>query len=94
MKKIYSIFATVRTWKDERGNEHKARFECGAIFQSSSGALVVKIEALPCTKDFAGWLSTVPCVALPDGRRVPRGMPPAPPPIDPNEPNPDEDIPF
>lgn len=76
MKKTHTIHATLRTWKDERGNEHKHRIECGAVFTSSSGRMVIKIEAIPCTKDFAGWLSTTP--SLPEGRRQSPGMPPAP----------------
>ena len=94
MKKTHTIHGTLRRWKDEAGKEHAQRIECGAIFQSSSGALVIKIEALPCTKDFTGWLSTAPVApALPPGRRVPPGFPPAPA----AAPEPlaeDEDVPF
>lgn len=96
MKRTHTIHGTLRTWKDEQGKVHKQRFECGAIFQSSSGALVVKIEALPCTRDFTGWLSTVPVApALPPGRRVPKGFPMGPPANDnPKVTAEDEDIPF
>ena len=82
MKKTHTIHGTIRTWKDDRGNEHKHRIECGAIFTSSAGRMVIKIDAIPCTKDFSGWLSTTPCLpeapAMPPGRRLPKGFPPAP----------------
>lgn len=95
MTKIYSIHGTLRTWKDPQGKIHKQRIECGAIYQSSSGSLVVRIEALPVSKDFDGWLATVPVApVMPPGRRCSPGMPPAPPPPNPNEPNPDHDKPF
>jgi hypothetical protein len=96
MKKVFTIHGTLRRWKDEHGKQHAQRIECGAIFQSSAGALVVKIEALPCTKDFTGWLSTVPVApALPPGRRVPKGFPMGPlaPPPEP-EPSPDDEYPL
>lgn len=90
MTKTHTIHGTIRTWKDERGNEHKQRIECGAIFSSSKGRMVIKIDAMPCTKDFSGWLSVTP-VLVPAGRRVSPGMPPAPA-MD-SEPDPEDEAP-
>jgi hypothetical protein len=61
MKKIYKLMATTRTWKDAvDGKVRKHRIEAGAIFQSPTGRLCVRVEALPCTAAFDGWLAAVP----------------------------------
>jgi hypothetical protein len=80
MTRTHTLHATTREWTDDSGTKHKVRIEVGAIFRSKAGRLVVKIDAFPITKDFSGWLATEPVTpAMPPGRRVSPGMPPAPP---------------
>ena len=94
MTRTHTLHATTREWVDGAGKKHKVRIAAGAIFRSKAGNLVVKLEAVPITKDWSGWLAAEPCApALPPGRRQPPGMPP-PPPANPNEPDPDADVPF
>lgn len=96
MKRTHDLHATVAEWTDEAtGKKCKRTVVIGSIFVSSHGNQVIKLEAVPLSRDWSGWVSVKPCApALPPGRHQPRGMPPPPPLPDPNEPNPDEDIPF
>lgn len=94
MTRTHTLHATTREWVDEAGKKHKVRIEAGAIFRSKAGNLVVKMDAIPITKDWSGWLAAEPCApAMPPGRKVSPGMPPAPPPATDGD-NPDADVPF
>lgn len=88
--------ATVGTWKDPAtGKEMKRQLEIGAIFESNRGRLVLKLDAVPVSSEWSGWVSLHPVAAsLPPGRKASPGMPPAPPPIDDATDNPDADVPF
>ena len=94
MRKTHSAMATVGTWKDPTtGKEMKRQLEIGAVFESNRGRLVLKIDAVPVSAEWSGWVSLKPCApALPPDRQASPGMPPAPP-EQPGE-NPDEDMPF
>lgn len=93
MTKTHEITATIRRWTDKDGNKHSATMIVGAVFQSSKGNQVMKLDVWPLSSDFSGWLAMKPCApALPQGRRVSPGMPPAPPSTEGD--NPDEDMPF
>jgi hypothetical protein len=96
MKRTHDLHATVAEWIDEStGKKCKRTVVIGSIFVSSHGNQVMKLEAVPLSRDWSGWVSIKPVApALPPGRHQPRGMPPPAPLPDPNEPNPDEDIPF
>lgn len=79
MTRTHSLHATTREWVDESGKRHKVRIEVGAIFRSKAGNLVVKMDAVPITKDWSGYLAAEQCApALPPGRRASAGMPPPP----------------
>ncbi|MEO5915331.1 MAG: hypothetical protein ABIS50_13945 [Luteolibacter sp.] len=82
MTRTHTLHATTREWVDGDGTKHKVRIEVGAIFRSKAGNLVVKLDAVPITKEWSGWLAADQCAPapLPPGRRQPRGMPPPPPP--------------
>ncbi len=60
MRKTHKLLGTTRTWKDTDGQTRKQRVECGAIFTSETGRLSVRIEAIPTTAAFDGWLAAVP----------------------------------
>lgn len=79
MTRTHTLLATTREWQDDGGRKHKVRIEVGAIFRSAAGNLVVKMDAVPITKDWSGYLAAEPCApALPPGRRCSPGMPPPP----------------
>jgi hypothetical protein len=80
MTKIFDAVATIRQWTDkDTGTKHKATLIVGAVFQSSKGNQVLKLDALPLARDWSGWVALKPCApVLPPGRKVSRGMPVAP----------------
>jgi hypothetical protein len=92
MKKTHDIVATVGEWTEpETGRKVKRTLPIGAVFLSSKGNQVVKLDAVP-VGSWSGWASLKPCAApLPPGRRQPPGMPPAP--TD-GEDEPEDDMPF
>ncbi len=61
MTREFTLHATTREWVDGEGKKHKVRIEVGAIFRSKAGSFVVKLDAVPITKDWSGWLAAVPC---------------------------------
>jgi hypothetical protein len=81
MKRIAELHATVAEWIDEdTGKKCKRTIVAGALYVSEHGKQVIKMEALPTTRNWSGWLAVRPIApALPPGRRQPPGMPPAPP---------------
>lgn len=104
MTRTHTLLATTREWTDAAGKKHKVRIEVGALFLSKAGKVVVKLDAIPVASQWSGYLAAEPCAAaaaatvpsaptLPPGRRISPGMPP-PPEIQPEDSNPDEDVPF
>lgn len=73
MRKTHDLVATVGEWKDTTGAVHKRRLTVGCIFESSKGALSIKIETLPVSPAWSGYLAAVRC--LPPGRKAPPGWP-------------------
>ncbi len=79
MKKKMEAHATVSEWTDDNGKKCKRTVQVGTIFESANGRLVMKLECLPTSKDWSGWIAFRPCVSvLPPMRRVSPGMPDAP----------------
>ncbi len=76
----YEVFA--RTGEYEQDGESRARWlKVGAVFETRTGNLALKLEAVPASKDWDGWLSLFePKEREPEvsGARAPaRGRPPA-----------------
>jgi hypothetical protein len=94
MKRKFEVVATVGKWKDpETGKTNKRTVAVGAIYESNGGKLVLRIDAIPVSPDWSGWMSLKPLAPeLPPGRRNPPGMPPASDIIP--ETDEDRDIPF
>jgi len=79
MKRTHDILASVGTWKDEKGKTHKRTVAVGSVFESAKGVQVMRIDAIPVSPDWSGWLRMKSCLPeLPPGRRTSPGMPPAP----------------
>ncbi len=90
MIKKYDCVATIGQYIDPAtGRKVKRTLCCGAVFESTSGKLVLRIDATPAAAAWSGWMALHP--SMPAGMRQTAGMPPAPPPQDEPE---DEDIPF
>ncbi len=80
MTKKYECIATVGAWTDPAtGKKNKRTVAVGSIYESSGGKLVLRIDAIPVSPDWSGWMQLKPCFPeLPPGRRASPGMPPAP----------------
>lgn len=61
MTRTHTLHATTREWVDAAGTKRKTRLEVGAIFRSSTGRLVLKLDAVPITRNWSGWLAAEPC---------------------------------
>lgn len=55
-QKIYDAVATVGTYQKD-GKEKKRYLTVGAVFKHDDGGMSMKLEALPVSKDWSGWLS-------------------------------------
>lgn len=56
MALLYEVFA--RTGEYEQDGETRARWlKVGAVFETRAGKLALKLEAVPASKDWDGWLS-------------------------------------
>jgi hypothetical protein len=94
MKRKFEILATVGTWTDSTtGKKNKRTVAVGSIYESTHGKLVMRIDAIPVSPDWSGWMQLKPCFPeLPPGRKVSPGMPAAP--EEEQDSESDEDRPF
>ena len=53
----HDIVATIGTYNDREGNEKKRYHKCGAAFTNDEGQISIKIDAMPVSPDWTGWLS-------------------------------------
>jgi len=99
----YEAVATIGKYKDRQTGEEKKQFlKVGTVFESEDGRLSLKLDAVPCSPDWSGFISFYEPKprdgqqarqATPaEERRLSRGMPPAPAPVSGDDD--DEDIPF
>jgi len=96
-RKKADAVATVGTYKDKVTGEEKKRYaNVGTLFESEDGRLSLKLDTIPIGPGWSGYIQFFePRTAGHDPpRAVGKAMPPAPAPVDPSEPNPDDDIPF
>lgn len=98
----YEAVATVGKYKDRQTGEEKKQFlRVGTVFESEDGRLSLKLDAVPCSPEWSGFISfyepkgrdeQANSRPLPEGRQQQRSMPPEPAPAaDTQE---DDDIPF
>jgi len=89
----HDIVATLGEYTAADGTKKKRYHPCGKAFTNEKGQVSLKIDAMPCSPEWSGWLSLYPVKdeQRPDPRPVQRSMPPAPAADGPDE---DEDIPF
>ena len=62
MSNTYShdIVATVGSYLDSSGQDKKRYQKVGAAFTDTEGRLSLKLDAIPCSPDWSGWLSLYP----------------------------------
>jgi hypothetical protein len=98
MKKKYDAVATVGKYTDKQGQEKKRYLTVGAVFEDDQGRMSLKLDGMPCSPDWSGWISFYEPKAY-EGT-APRPAPaPAPERAKPYNPEPadrdmDDDIPF
>jgi hypothetical protein len=57
MKKKYDAVATVGKYKNNQGEEKKRYLNVGTVFEGDDGRLSMKMEALPISTEWSGWVS-------------------------------------
>ena len=59
-RRTHDVVATIGTYKDRDGNEKKRYQNCGSVFTGEDGRMSMKLDALPVSKDWSGFLSFYP----------------------------------
>lgn len=58
MRKKYDIVATVGKYTDRQSGEEKKRYQnVGAVFEDDNGRLSIKLDTVPITPEWSGWLA-------------------------------------
>jgi hypothetical protein len=57
IKRTHDVVATVGTYKDRDGNEKKRYVNCGSAFLDDSGRMSIKLETIPVSPEWSGWVS-------------------------------------
>lgn len=62
MKKTHDAIATIGNYIDATtGKKVKRTLPIGAVFESPQGRIVLKLDAVPVSKDWSGWVALRPC---------------------------------
>jgi hypothetical protein len=97
MRKIFDAVATVGEYTNRAGEKKKRYQNVGAIFEDDEGRMSMKLEALPVSPAWSGWISfyepKAPAGAPAGSERQPTSKPAAAPKHDPLD-NEEDDIPF
>lgn len=56
-RKTHDVVATVGTYKDGQGAEKKRFMNCGSAFTDEGGRISIKLDTVPVSPDWSGWLS-------------------------------------
>jgi len=93
-KRTHDVVATVGRYKDQSGEEKKRYVNVGSAFTDEQGRISIKLETVPVTPDWSGWLSLYPVKDKEQRQERPSNRPPARPERpEATEPE-DDDIPF
>jgi hypothetical protein len=57
MKKKYDAVATVGAYTAKDGTEKKRYLTVGAVFENDKGSLSLKLDGMPVSPDWSGWIS-------------------------------------
>lgn len=65
MKRRYEVIATVGNYTDQStGKKVKRTLPVGAIYESTGGKLVLRLDAIPVATEFSGWMQLRPCSTI------------------------------
>lgn len=56
-KKTHDVVATVGSYKDAQGAEKKRYVNCGSAFTDENGRVSIKLDTVPVSPEWSGWLS-------------------------------------
>ena len=59
-KKAYDAVATVGEYTDREGNKKKRYMNVGTVFQNDEGQLSMKLDAIPISKEWSGFINFYP----------------------------------
>lgn len=71
----HKILATVGKYKDNDGNEKKRYVQCGVAFSDEQGRISLKMDAMPVSPEWSGWLQLYPVDDEPRQTNPPRHEP-------------------
>ena len=57
MRKTHDIIAKTGTYKTQQGEQKNRYTKCGAAFTDDSGQISIKLESVPVSPDWNGWLN-------------------------------------
>lgn len=57
MRKKYDAVATVGAYTAKDGTEKKRYLTVGAVFENDKGNLSLKLDGMPVSPDWSGWIS-------------------------------------
>jgi len=77
----HDLVATVGEFTNRSGETKKKYQKCGAAFTGDDGRVSLKLDAVPCSPDWSGWLSLYPKTEYDAPQRQPQqqNRPPAEP---------------
>lgn len=56
-KYAYDVVASVGEYSDKAGNKKKNYVKCGAAFTNDEGQISIKLDSVPVSPGWSGWLS-------------------------------------
>ena len=59
-KPTHKAVATVGKYTDRDGNEKKRYMQCGVVFTDEQGRQSMKLDGIPVTPEWSGWISFFP----------------------------------
>lgn len=57
MKKKYDAKATIGKYRNAQGEEKKRYITVGAVFEDDQGRMSLKLDAVPCSPEWSGWVA-------------------------------------
>ena len=57
MRKTHDILAKTGTYKNQQGEQKNRYTKCGAAFTDDSGQISIKLESVPVSPEWNGWLN-------------------------------------
>ena len=89
-KKTHDVVATVGEYKTQSGETKKRYVNCGSAFTNDDGNISIKLDTVPVSPEWSGWLSLYVPKDRQESRQESKPQGPKPPASAPD----DDDIPF